>query len=88
MPAAMNFWDVAAGILLAAGLIMGIMWGTRRRGSERPFLWICAIFAAVIVIWRAGAWFETTEAYAHGPGSTVHVADLYSKYGLTPPDHQ
>lgn len=76
MPAVMNMWDIAAGILLAAGLIVGIVLGFRR--NERFVGCVALIFASAIIIWRAEAWHAASE-----PPSREA---LMAKYGLT--DHQ
>jgi hypothetical protein len=75
----MTFWDIAAGILIGAGLIMGMVWGAKRGGSERPFFWICGALACFVILWRGAVWHDGTERAK---------ADLYAKYGITPVNHQ
>jgi hypothetical protein len=77
----MNLWDIAAGILIGAGLIMGMVWGVKRGGAERPFYWACLMVACAIVMWRTSVWY-------HGPEAQPAAADLYAKYDLIPPGHQ
>lgn len=83
MPAPLTFWDIAAGILIGGGLIMGMCWGARRSGNDRAFFWICAGLAAFVIGWRTLIW--------HGDIPGEHrqsVADLYAEYGIVPSDHQ
>ncbi len=82
----MTFWDVAAGILVGGGLIMGMVWGAKRSGAEQPFFWICGGLACFVILWRGYVWHETGDAAALRADKVA--GDLYAKYDLALPDHQ
>lgn len=75
----MTFWDIAAGILVAFGLIAGIIRGSRSQ-ADRPMLYICAGLAIFIVLFRGACWHGLAcEVDGHPKAS-----ELSARYGLTP----
>lgn len=60
----MTFWDVAAGILIAAFLIASVMYGWGKSGDTKVGT-AAIVFAALIVIWRANCWYGTIKCEAH-----------------------
>jgi hypothetical protein len=73
----MTFWDVAAGILIAAFFITGIAMGLRGRG-ERALGVIATIFAAALIIWRSSCWYFDVKCDAHlGSHPTSVAADSH-----------
>jgi hypothetical protein len=51
----MTFWDIAAGILIAAFFIAAIYKGLTE-ADERALGIGAAVFAALLIIWRATCW--------------------------------
>jgi hypothetical protein len=60
----MTFWDIAAGILIAAFLIAGIAYGFRHR-HERALGIATCIIAALLIIWRSSCWYWDLKCDAH-----------------------
>jgi hypothetical protein len=76
----LNVLDIAAGVLLAAGLLFGVVYGFRQ--NDRGILIGFGIMAASLICWRVVVWRDVDlEARATEP------VDLYAKYGLERP-HQ
>jgi hypothetical protein len=75
-------WDIAAGILIALFVAGGFVYGIRQgdRGCRIAY----GIMFAGITVWRLFVWYDAEMAKRH----PVVAADLYAKYGLTPPPHQ
>ena len=73
----MTFWDIAAGILVAAFIITAVAKGLRERG-EKALGVIGAILAAALIIWRSSCWYWDVKCDAHlGSHPTDIAADSH-----------
>ena len=59
----LTFWDIAAGILIAAFLISAIAQGYIRR-SDRSVTIVAGIIAAALIAWRSSCWYWGIECDA------------------------
>ena len=82
----MDFWDITAGILIAAFLIVAMAYGLRDRHNfrgDRALGIMGVLFAVAIVVWRGNCWYGTIACDVDRLAKpTVH--SLLEKYHIEP----